>query len=149
MKNKQFELCVRAIVCHNDKILVCWHKEKKYYFFPGGHIEFGESAKRALIRELKEELNIVVKKLSFVGIVENIYIERQDKHKEHRGKHHEINLVFNVSAKRVKDKSLEDHIDFVFLDIGRFTKERILPLSLKKQVLKWLKDGKNFWVTTK
>ncbi len=147
MKNKEFEVCVRAIICRNGKILVCWHREKKYYFFPGGHIDFGEMAEPALIRELKEELDVVVKKLSFVGITENIYIEKKDKHKEHRGKHHEINLVFSVSAEKVKDKSLEDHIDFLFLDIRRFAKEKIEPIALKKQVLRWLKTEKPFWVS--
>jgi len=147
MKKKQFEICVRGVIQKQNKILVCWHKEKKHYFFPGGHIEFGESAKKALIRELKEELDIVVKKLSFIGTVENIYIEKRDKYKEHLGKHHEINLVFSVSAEKVKDKSLEDHIDFFFLDTKQFAKRRVLPLTLKKQVLKWLKDRKNFWIT--
>ena len=143
----QFELCVRGIIKQRGKILVCWHKEKKYYFFPGGHIDFGETAETALVRELKEELDIIVKKLSFIGIVENIYIEKQDKHKEHRGKHHEINLVFNVSAGKVKDKSLEDHIDFLFLDKRDFQKEKVLPISLQKNVIKWLRNKKVFWAS--
>lgn len=147
MKKKQFEICVRGIIQKRGKILVCWQKEKKYYFLPGGHIEFGEAAKPALIRELKEELNIIVKKLSFAGIAENIYIERNDKHKEHRGKHHEINLVFSVLAEKIKDKSLEDHIDFCFLDKKEFARKKVLPLVLKEEILKWLKDKKPFWVS--
>jgi 8-oxo-dGTP pyrophosphatase MutT (NUDIX family) len=144
---KQFEVCVRAVIKSRGKILVCWHKEKKYYFFPGGHIDFGETAESALIRELKEELDIVVRKLSFIGMIENIYIEKRDKHKEHRGKHHELNLIFSVSAKKVKDKSLEDHIDFVFLDNKKFKKEKVLPLILQKNVIKWLEDKKIFWAS--
>jgi len=140
----KIEICVRAIIQSGEKILVCWHKEKKYYFFPGGHVDFGETAELALIRELKEELDIKVKKLSFIGIVENIYEEKRDKHKEHRGKHHEINLAFNVLVERAKDKSLEDHIDFVFLDNKEFQKEKVLPISLQKSVSKWLKDKKTF-----
>ncbi len=143
-RKKQFEVCVRGIIRRRGKVLVCWHKEKKYYFFPGGHVDFGETAETALIRELKEELDITVKKLSFAGIVENIYIERQNKHKEHRGKHHEINLAFSVLADRVRDKSLEDHIDFIFLDKKEFQKEKVLPTSLQKNVIKWLKDKKIF-----
>ena len=146
---KNIEICARAIIESKGKILVCWHKEKKYYFFPGGHVDFGERAEVALVRELKEELEIVVKKLSFIGIIENIYIERRDKHKEHRGKHHEINLVFNVSAEKVKDKSLEDHIDFVFLNNKEFKKEKVLPLALQKNVIRWLKNKKIFWASQK
>jgi 8-oxo-dGTP diphosphatase len=146
---KNIEICVRAIIRSKERILVCWHKEKKYYFFPGGHVDFGETAEAALVRELKEELDIAVRKLSFIGIIENIYIEKRDKHKEHRGKHHEINLAFSVSAKKVKDKSLEDHIDFFFLDNKKFKKEKVLPISLQKSVIKWLKDKKTFWKSQK
>ena len=60
-KNK-FELCVRGIIEKDGKILVCKRKDKDYYFFPGGHIEFGERAKQALIRELNEEYNEIAKK---------------------------------------------------------------------------------------
>ena len=141
---KNIEICVRAIIESRGRILVCWHKEKKYYFFPGGHVDFGETAEVALIRELREELDIVVKKLSFIGVIENIYIEYKDKHKEHRGKHHEINLVFNVLVKRVKDKSLEDHIDFVFLNKKDFIRKKISPITLKKAVIGWLKNKRTF-----
>ncbi|OGZ18747.1 MAG: hypothetical protein A2175_00465 [Candidatus Nealsonbacteria bacterium RBG_13_42_11] len=144
---KEFEICARAVIRNKGRILVCWHKEKKYYFFPGGHVDFGERAESALTRELKEELDIKVKKLSFIGIVENIYKENRDKHKEHRGKHHEINLVFNVSAEKAKDKSKEDHIDFVFLNNKEFKKEKVLPLALQKNVIKWLKNKKIFWAS--
>jgi len=143
----QFELCVRGIIKWQGKILVCWNKEKKYYFFPGGHIDFGETASAALVRELKEELDITVKKSSFIGIVENIYTEKQDKHKKHIEKHHEINLVFSVSAEKTRDKSLEDHIDFVFLNKKEFKKEKILPLALQKNIINWLKNKKIFWAS--
>ena len=146
---KNIEICVRAIIQSRGRILVCWHKEKKYYFFPGGHVEFGEMAEFALIRELKEELDIVVKNLSFIGVVENFYKEIRDKHKEHRGKHHEINLVFSVLVERVKDKSLEDHIDFYFLNKKDFARKKIFPIALKKAVIVWLKNKKIFWKSQK
>ena len=144
MKNKEFEICVRAIIRRGNKILVCKHKNKHKndYFFPGGHIDFGESAREALSRELKEELDISLEKISFMGAVENIF--------KHDGKnHHEINFVFDVKAKKVKDKSLEDHLDFLFLDIKQFSKKRVLPIALRKQVLKWLKNKKVFWASQK
>ena len=140
-KNK-LEICVRAVIKSENKILVCWHKLKKYYFFPGGHIDFGETAESAIVRELKEELNLKVKKLSFIGIVENIYKDKYDK-----DKHHEINLVFNIIVEKVEDKSLEDHIDFVFMDDERFSQEKIMPLALKKAIIYWLKNKKIFWVS--
>jgi len=136
-----FEICVRGIIIKDGKILVCKNKKKDFYYFPGGHIDFGESAEHTLIRELKEELDLSVKKLSFIGINENFF-------KDENGKHHEINLVFKVSANNVKDKSMEDYIDFFFFDIKRFTKEKVLPIAIQRNVLKWLKEKETFWAST-
>lgn len=138
INKKDFELCVRAIIRHNGRILVCRHKGNNYYFFPGGHINFGETAKEALERELNEELYISIKNISFIGVVENVFTEESRKH-------HELDLVFSVSVKKVKDKSKEDHIDFFFFDIKKFSKEIIFPIALRNNILKWLKDGKIFW----
>lgn len=136
----KFEVCVRAVIKYQGRILVCWHKKHKYYFFPGGHIELGEKAEEALIRELKEELNISIKKSLFIGTVENLYF--------HDGqKHYEINLVFSVLVNKVSDKSLENHIDFVLMDRKRFVREKIFPVALKKTVIKWLKNKKIFWAS--
>lgn len=138
--NHNFEVCVRAVVLRRSRILVCWHKIKKHYFFPGGHVEYGEDAKYALLRELKEELNIKVKKASLIGTTENIY-------QEGKKPHHEINLVFKVVADEAKDKSREDHIDFAFFSKKEFEEKEILPISLQKSVIKWLKDKKVFWAS--
>ena len=111
-----------------------------YYFFPGGHIEFGEESKDALVRELKEELNLSIKKVSYIGTIENIF-------KEGKKVHHEINLVFNVITDNIKEKSREDHIEFIFLDKERFIKEKVLPITLRNVIVKWQKDKKNFWIS--
>lgn len=139
-KNMNFEICVRGIIIKNRKILVCKNKKKNFYYFPGGHVDFGEDAERALIRELKEELNLSVKKVSFMGVNENFFHDED-------GKHHEINLVFKVSVNKVRDKSMEDYIDFFFFDIKKFTKEKVLPVAIQKNILKWLKNKKIFWTS--
>jgi ADP-ribose pyrophosphatase YjhB (NUDIX family) len=90
---ENFEVCIRAIIQNKGKILVCFNKEKGYYFFPGGHLNFGEEIGKALSREIKEELGMKIKKFSFIGLVDNVY-------KEDGKRHHEINLVFNVIPKK-------------------------------------------------
>ena len=137
---RNFELIARGIIINNNKILVCKNIKKKdnYYYFPGGHIEFGEPAQIALARELREELDLSIKKMEFIGITENIF-------KQNKKNHHEINLIFNVLADKVKDKSCEDHLGFFFLDKKSFIKENILPKNLKKAVLGWQKNKKVFW----
>ncbi len=138
-KNK-IELCVRAVIRHNGKILVCRALGKNHYFFPGGHIEYGETAVNALKRELYEELGVRIKKCVFIGTVENIY-------KEDGETHHEINLVFDVSVDKIHAKSKEDHIEFIFLNKKEFASGKILPFVLQKSIIKWLKNKKTFWAT--
>ena len=51
-----------AIIDANDQILIAKRPNKKhlsgFWEFPGGKVEKGESPENALIREVKEELNI-------------------------------------------------------------------------------------------
>jgi len=140
-----FEVCIRAIIFHQNKILICLHREKGYYFFPGGHLNFGESVKDALFREVKEELNATVKKYSFIGVIDNIYEEQKQKH-------HQINLVFHIIVDKIYGKkeieeTKKNHIAFIFFNIKRFKKEKVLPIALQKAILKWQKNKKFFWAS--
>jgi len=134
----QFEICARAVIRHRGKILVCLAKRDNFYFFPGGHIEFGETAKDALKRELAEELGVKLKKCVCIGTVENIY-------KEDGQKHHEINLVFDCSVDKIHSQSREEHIDFTLLNKNEFARIKAQPFTLHKKVTKWIKDRKMFW----
>lgn len=137
---KNIEILVRAVIQNKGKILVCKKVDKKYYFFPGGHIEFGESAKESLDRELKEELGLKIKKCSFIGGSEHLFTEDGIKH-------HEINLAFDIKVDKLKLKSRENHIEFFLKTKKELSKEKVLPKVLTKAILKWLKTKKLFWVS--
>lgn len=137
---KEIEVLVRAIIQSKGKILVCKKMGKKYCFFPGGHIEFGENAKKALKREIKEELGLQIKKCLFIGGSEHLFTEDARKH-------HEINLVFDVKVDKLETKSKEGHLEFFLKTKKELSKEKVLPISLTKAVLKWLKSKKPFWVS--
>lgn len=137
---KEIEILVRAIIQSNGKILVCRKVRKKYYFFPGGHVEFGEDSKKALAREIREELGIEIKKFSFLGGSEHLFIEDGRKR-------HEINLAYHIIPEKLDTRSKEDHLRFFLFDKKQLAKETILPRALKQAILKWLKDKKPFWVS--
>lgn len=50
----------RAIIFKDDKIALVYATNEKYYKFPGGGIHDDEDKKKALIREVKEEVGLVV-----------------------------------------------------------------------------------------
>jgi mutator protein MutT len=130
---KKIDVLVRAIIQDKGKILVCKRVDKGYYFFPGGHLEFGESAEKALKRELKEELGLTVNKCLFIGGSEHLFIEDGKKY-------HEINLAFQALVKKLTTRSRENHLQFFLFNKKQLAKEKILPITLKKSILKWLKD---------
>ncbi|MCX6763595.1 MAG: NUDIX domain-containing protein [Candidatus Moranbacteria bacterium] len=140
MKNDQFEVIARAIILRENKILICRSQGHPWWFFPGGHIEFGEKSAEALEREIQEEIGSEIKNINFVGAVEN--------HFRQNGQiHHEFNLVFRAELKDQCVDSREDHLKFKWLDLKSVPPARIYPVALKKALLKWIKDGKIFWVS--
>ena len=54
----------RAIIIKGDKIALVYSNKEKYYKFPGGGIHNDEDKKAALIREVREEVGLVVVKES-------------------------------------------------------------------------------------
>ena len=50
----------RAIIIKGDKMVLVYSKREKYYKFPGGGIHDDEDKKEALIREVREEVGMVV-----------------------------------------------------------------------------------------
>ena len=50
----------RAIIIKNDKLALVYSGKEKYYKFPGGGIHADEDKKEALIREVREEVGLVV-----------------------------------------------------------------------------------------
>ena len=59
-----------ALVCvKENKILLVRVRDNTIWYFPGGKIDAGESADEAVLREVKEELNIILQKqdINYLG----------------------------------------------------------------------------------
>ncbi len=69
------EPTVGALIQNDEgKILLCEsHKWPGLYTVPGGHIELGETAEEALVREIKEEVGLDIKVVELLSIQQVIY----------------------------------------------------------------------------
>jgi 8-oxo-dGTP diphosphatase len=102
-------LVVAAIIRHGDKILCMQRNTSKYQYlsykfeFPGGKVEAGESNETALLREIKEELDLEI-------IVENEFLTVEHEYPDFRLTMHS----FLCKSSGIEFK-LKEHISFQWL----------------------------------
>ena len=114
------ETIARGVCVRDGKLLVCRAKGSTTCYLPGGHIEFGEKGREALIREMKEETGLAATCGRFLGAVENSFMQ-------HGKPHAEINLVYEMSVESADVKSQEDWIGFEWVALGSLAEARLLP----------------------
>ncbi len=135
-----FELIARAVITKDDRILVCRGVGKENYFFPGGHIEWGEGAAAAVQRELREELGLEAVVGECIGLSENYYTVKDTEH-------HEMNVVFAATILDGEVHSQEKHLEFTWVKKDELSALKVFPLTLKQAVLAWWADKNRFWTS--
>ena len=110
-------------------MLLCRAKGGKSTYLPGGHIEFGESGRIALVREVKEELGVDSSTGTFLGALENSFLQNGKPHAE-------INLIYELKLADGVDagglKSQEDWIEFIWQDLDDLDSANLLPAAFRR-----------------
>ncbi len=116
------ETIARGVCIKEGKLLICRAKGGKTAYLPGGHIEFGETGRAALCREIKEELGLEAKTGAFLGVVENSFLQ-------HGKPHAEINLVYELilGEEALAATAQEDWIEFAWCPLAELKSARLLP----------------------
>lgn len=130
---KEYELAgietiARGVCVIDGKLLLCRAKGGRSTYLPGGHIEFGETGRDALVREVKEELGVDSSAGAFLGALENSFVQNGSPHAE-------INLVYELSLADGVDaeglKSREDWIEFIWQDLDDLASVNLLPEAFR------------------
>jgi len=127
----EIETIARGVCAADGKVLLCKAKGGSSTYLPGGHIEFGETAAEALVREIKEESGQDVEVGRLLGVLENSFLQ-------HGEKHCEINLVYEMSLAPRRDgadaavNAIEPWIEFEWRDIGDLASANLLPTEISK-----------------
>lgn len=142
-KAKEIEILARGVMVSRGQLLVCRNKKAGHLYLPGGHVEIGEGAEKAVCREIMEEMGKRSRVKRFLGCVEQAYMEGGTPHEE-------INLVFEVAIEGVKVTqdagSREDHIEFHWVPLNGLGRLPFEPAALGRLLPRWMKaGGKGNW----
>jgi ADP-ribose pyrophosphatase YjhB (NUDIX family) len=78
----QFDFRASGIAIHRNHVLLVRMEQYPFWFLPGGHVEMGELADAAIIREMREESGLEVKIDRLVWVAENFFTHDGQAHQE-------------------------------------------------------------------
>lgn len=101
--------------------------------FPGGFVDYEENAEEALIREVREELNLKITDMSYLLSIPNIY--------EYEGVlYHTLDLAFICKVETFNDIRTDDDVsDFKFIPIDKISIDEV-GLRSAKEIVRILKE---------
>lgn len=127
-----------AVITNGNKILAMHDERSPYYYLPGGRVALHESAEAAVLREIREELEIDAEIIRPLWFNENFFVE--DVNGE---KYHELCVYFLVDISKTDLLSKGEKFtlyerrhthDFEWLEFGRLKSEYFYPLFLKERI---------------
>lgn len=91
----RFNYRVCAIIINDEKILAMHDERSPYYYLPGGRVKFHETAEFAILRELKEELQIDAEIIRPLWLNQAFFTEDVD-----NDNYHELCLYFLIDISK-------------------------------------------------
>ena len=136
--SEKFNYRVCAVIVHDGKLLAMHDERSPYFYLPGGRVRLGETAESAVLREVKEELNVKAKILRPLWLNQGFFTEDVD------GLHyHELCVYFLVDVSETGLLERGDRFtlyegkhthDFEWLAFERLKDEYFYPVFLKTEI---------------
>ena len=120
-----FKFRVCCVIIKNGRVLVDDVQDNGFLCFPGGHVEIGEDSVSAVVREIKEEVGILLTNPKLHLLVENFYNSNR------WGKVHEIGLFYmDTDAEVPGDKSVDYY--FEEMDKGKLVTHKYKGVDITR-----------------
>lgn len=134
----KFNYRVCAMFLHNNRILAMHDDRSPYFYLPGGRVAMGETAEEAVIREVREELQIDAQIHRPLWLNQAFFTEDVDKNR-----YHELCIYFLMDFSGTDLLSRGDRFHckegsrthrFEWLSFDRLQGEYFYPMFLKKDI---------------
>ena len=143
-ENANVEVIARGVCVADGQLLLCHGKKAELTFLPGGHVEFCETARHALVREIKEEMGRDAEAGRFLGCCEHAFVQRGKPHAE-------INLIFELSIPGLTPgapvTAAEEWITFQWQSLDKLEEASLEPAPLRKLIGEWVKQPGGHFVS--
>ncbi|HPG00268.1 MAG TPA: NUDIX domain-containing protein [Kiritimatiellia bacterium] len=147
MSEQAIEIVARGVMVRDGHVLVCHNLKKSNTFLPGGHVEWNESARESLRREIVEEMGRKSRVGRFLGVCEHTYLWKKKQVCE-------INLVFEFDIPKLRPgkpvPSAEVKLTFEWLPLKKIPGSSMEPRVLARQLARWLRrdDSMERWCSS-
>lgn len=138
-ENGRFNYRACAIILNNNKILAMTDENAPYYYLIGGKVELHETAENAVLRELKEEMNVDAEIVRPLWVCQNFFTEKVNK-----DRYHELCFYFlvDISKTVILEKGNKfvlregkHTLTFEWLNLSELNEKNLVPEFIKKEIL--------------
>lgn len=107
-----FNYRVCAVITRGETLLVMKDERSPYYYLPGGRVKLHETAQKALLREIREELEVDAEIIRPLWLNQSFFTEDVN-----RLNYHELCLYFLVDVSKTNLMRKEN--DFILMENGK------------------------------
>lgn len=125
----RIEVIARGVMFHGERVLLCQSRKHGYYYLPGGHVEPGETAATALVREMQEEAAVDVIAGAAIRVEEHLFAQ-------HGKARHEINvyMLMHTASDPQTIHSVEPDITFAWIALDAIEQADIRPAHAREVI---------------
>ena len=136
--NEKFNYRACGIILNDGKILAMRDERSPYYYLPGGRVKLGETAEKAVIREIEEELNVTAQIIRPLWLNQGFFKEDVD-----GLQYHEICIYFLMDISDTGLLSKGDtflvqegkhRLRFEWLQFEELQHKYFYPIFIKKEI---------------